>query len=99
MLVVRTAQVMTSDFDELEKELRQNLKLRRELGAKAAKARDSLAAERHAALAKLARKIESEIAEINSGSAAADDKASRKAAQRLFWLGLLVLVVAAFVVW
>jgi hypothetical protein len=34
---------MTSDSDDLEQELRQNLKLRRELGGEVTKARDSSA--------------------------------------------------------
>lgn len=42
---------MRTDSDDLERELRQNLKLRRELGAKAVKAKAAIAAEHRSRVA------------------------------------------------
>ena len=88
LAVVAECAGMTSDRDELEEALRQNLKLRRELAAEVAKARDSSAKER----ARMADKPHLEPAKITTTETCLEQKshAQRREASRA---GLLVTVL------
>ena len=89
---------MTTEFTDLQRALRENLKLRRELGVKAAKGRDKLVAERQEVFAKLAKEMEADIAEIQSRAAAAEYNGRNTARKIVFWTAFLFCGVGAFVV-